>query len=177
MIFKSYSTICCTELHLLHEMTSRKGRNNVVRLEAQAADGTMLFDAFNSFTIDGARGYTARVGTRNSSLNLSEKSCKSSASKIKIHFNVFCVITSIYFAIKTPFYFGAVYALSRICVFQLLPIVKTQQINIPSRPNSIHVMTCPMYFSFIFSVSREGIRLHKQYELLNVRPVPGPIVN
>ena len=74
-------------------MTARNGRNNVVRLDAQAADGTMLFDAFNSFTIDGVRGYTAHVGTRNSSLNLSENACKSFASKTKIYFNVFCVIT------------------------------------------------------------------------------------
>jgi len=32
----------------------------------------MLFDAFNAFTIDAAPGYTAHIGTRNSSLNISE---------------------------------------------------------------------------------------------------------
>jgi len=56
-------------------MTARKGRNNFVRLDAQAADGTMTFDAFNSFTIDAAPGYTAHIGTRNSSLNLREYVC------------------------------------------------------------------------------------------------------
>ena len=65
-------TLCCTGLSLIHEMTSRKGRNNVVRLDAQAADGTMLFDTFNAFTIDAAPGYTIHIGARNSSLNLRE---------------------------------------------------------------------------------------------------------
>ena len=69
---KSCCTICCTGLRLLHEMTSRKGGNNVVRLDAQAADGTNGFDAFNSFFIDAAPGYTAHTGTRKSSLNLRE---------------------------------------------------------------------------------------------------------
>jgi len=72
---KSCCITCCTGLRLLHEMTSRNGRNNVVRLDAQAADGTMLFDAFNSFFIDAAPGYTAHIGTRNSSLNLREYFC------------------------------------------------------------------------------------------------------
>jgi len=53
-------------------MTARKGRNNVVRLDAQAADGTNGFDAFNSFSVDVAPGYTVHVGARNASLNLRE---------------------------------------------------------------------------------------------------------
>ena len=69
---KSRCTICWTGLRLIHEMTARNGRNNVVRLDAQAGDGTNGLDAFNSFFIDAAPGYTAHIGTRNSSLNLRE---------------------------------------------------------------------------------------------------------
>jgi len=32
----------------------------------------MAFDAFNAFTVDAAPGYTAHIGTRNSSLNIRE---------------------------------------------------------------------------------------------------------
>jgi len=56
-------------------MTARKGQRNVVRVDAQAADGTKAFDAFNNFSIDDAPGYVAHVGTRNSSLNLGEYLC------------------------------------------------------------------------------------------------------
>ena len=68
----SCCTSCCTGLRLIHEMTAQKGRQNVVRLDARAADGTNGFDAFNSFFIDAAPGYTPHIGTRNSSLNLRE---------------------------------------------------------------------------------------------------------
>jgi len=72
---KSCCTICCTGLRLIHEMTTRNSRNNVVRLDAQAADGTNGFDAYNSFFIDAATSYTAHIGSRNSSLNLREYFC------------------------------------------------------------------------------------------------------
>jgi len=73
--------MCYTGLRLIHEMKSRKVLNNVIRLDAEAADGTKFFKAYNSFSVDLAPGYTAHVGTRNSSLIICEYVC----SGIEVH--------------------------------------------------------------------------------------------
>ena len=60
-------------LRLLHELTSRKGEHNTLRIDFESADHTLGFDAYNNFLVDGAQGYTAHLGTRNSSLHLGKK--------------------------------------------------------------------------------------------------------
>jgi len=61
---------CLTGLRLLHELTARRGKQNLVRMDFESAGLTKGFDCFNDFLVDAGPGYMAHVGARNSSLNL-----------------------------------------------------------------------------------------------------------
>jgi len=61
---------CLTGLRLLHELTVRRGKKHLIRLDFESANLTKGFDCFDDFLVDAGPGYMAHVGARNSSLNL-----------------------------------------------------------------------------------------------------------